>query len=238
MKDILKVMRFDYLTARPLAIVELVFSIVMLGSLSLFFSPIICSYLTLLSMVLVIPLQSTAEKSGFHKLYGILPVGRRSITRARFLYIYLVFFLMQLLELGIACLAWTLRLCRIFEGTGTGLAALVADSFSDRPLALQMIFGLFTVMCLLFSYMEMMGQIFGRENEFKIIMATIGAVCALAFLFAFLSEHDLIPPGLLPHLPETAAGTVVLGAVLDAAVLGLCLLFGEITASKMAAREL
>ena len=92
MREILKIMRFDFLTARPLAIIPAATIAVIFFGLSLFFAPLICSYITLVAMIFVIPLQAVAEKSGFHKLYGTLPVRRSNITRARFLYIFLVHF--------------------------------------------------------------------------------------------------------------------------------------------------
>ena len=91
MKDILKVTRFDYITAKPIAFGGIMLSVLIFGSLSLFFSPMICSYISIIAMICIVPLQKTADKSDFNKLYGILPVDRRSITRGRFLYIYLVY---------------------------------------------------------------------------------------------------------------------------------------------------
>ncbi|MDE6591454.1 MAG: ABC-2 transporter permease [Oscillospiraceae bacterium] len=92
MRKILKIMRFDYLTARPLAAGPAVIFAAICFSLSLFLAPMICSYITFGAMIFVISLQSAADKSDFHKLYGTLPVQRSNITRARFLYIFLVHF--------------------------------------------------------------------------------------------------------------------------------------------------
>lgn len=238
MKDILKVMRFDFLTAKPVALVEIIFVVLLFGVLSLLFSPIIASYITFGAAPFVISLQGIADKSDFNKLYGILPVERKSITRARFIYIWLVSFTAELLELLIAVVSKTLKLYRFLPNQDSEMMISVKDSFADTKLILLMIFGIFTLFCLLQSYMEMMGQIKGRENEFKIIMITIGVLALLTFAFTILSEHDMIPAISLPSLPESTGGMLILGAVFDIIMLGICILFGEITVNKLMKREL
>ena len=238
MKDILKVMRFDFLTAKPLALAGMFFAVLMFGLLSLFFSPMISAYTTLAAMLFVIPLQGTAEKSGFNKLYGILPVARKNITRARFFYIYLVHFLTELLELVIVVTAKSLLLYRILPNQNGEMMQMVKESFEDTKLTLLMVFGVFTFFCLMFSYMEMMGQIHGRENEFKIILITIGVISVIALLFSILANNDVIHITRVPGLPDSVGGMLIFGAVLNVIMLGVCIIFGEITASKLAKREL
>lgn len=238
MKDILKVMRFDFLTVKQVALVEIIFVALLFSVLSLLFSPIIASYITFGAATFVIPLQGIADKSDFNKLYGILPVERKSITRARFLYIWLVNFVAEILELLVAVIAKTLKLYRFLPNQDSEMMASVKDSFADTKLTLLTIFGIFTLFCLLFSYMEMMGQIKGRENEFKIIMITVGVLALLTFAFTILYGHDMIPVVSLPSLPESTGGMLILGAVLDVVMLGICILFGEITTNKLIRREL
>ena len=238
MKDILKIMRFDYLTARPLAISPAVIVVVIFFALSLFFAPLICSYITFGAMVFVIPLQGVADKSGFHKLYGTLPVKRGNITRARFLYIFLVHFAAEMLELVLAVTAASLKLYRVLPNQNGEMMQLVKESFEDTNLTLLMIFGVFTVFCLIFSYMEMMGQIHGRENELKIIMITLGVLTVLYVGFLILSDHGIIPTIQVPSLPDTVQGFMLLGAALNIVMFGICLIFGEITVNKLAKREL
>ncbi|MBR1592608.1 MAG: hypothetical protein IJ666_06335 [Ruminococcus sp.] len=238
MRDILNVMRFDFLTAKPLAIGGMIFTVLIFGILSMLFSPIIAVYITFSSMVFVIPLQGIADKNGFNKLYGILPVKRKNITRARFIYIFLVHFLTELLEAVIICIAKFAELYKILPNQNSETMQMVKNSFADTRTTLLALFGIFTLLCLLFAFMEMMGQIFGRENEFKIIMITLGILALIAFGFSVLSEHDLIPVVKLPGLPYTVSGMVKLGIAANAVIFVICLLFGEITANKLARREL
>ena len=238
MKDILKIMRFDFLTAKPIALRAFIPAVVLFSLLSLFYSPIISSYITVGAMVFVIPLQTVADKSGFHKLYGTLPVKRSNITRARFLYIFLVHFGAELLGFLIAVIAKSIRLYRILPNQNSEMMQMVKGSFEDTKLTLLRVIGMFTVFCLIFSYMEMMGQIHGRENEFKIIMITLGVLTVLLVVFLILSDHGIIPPIQMPSLPDTVQGLLLLGAVLNIVMFGICLTFGEITANKLAKREL
>lgn len=105
MKEILKIMRFDFLTAKPFALVTFIISAVVFFVLSLILSPIINAYISFMAMIFVIPLQSVADKSDFNKLYGILPVKRSNITRARFLYIFCVIFASEILEFVLAVIS-------------------------------------------------------------------------------------------------------------------------------------
>ena len=238
MKDILKIMRFDYFTAKPIAFGGMIFTILLFGSLGLFFSPMICSYISIIAVILVIPLQKTADKSGFSKLYGILPVDRKSITRGRFLYIFLVFFSFELMELILVAVSKTLKLYRIFPNQNSELIQMTKDSVANTQFTLLMVFVMFALFCLLTSYMEMMGQIHGRESDFKTIVITIGVISVIAFAFVVLSEHNMLPLIKLPSLPESVGGMLLIGAVLDLLMLAICLLFGEITAKKLVNREL
>lgn len=238
MKDVLKIMRFDFLTAKPLFFSGMIFSILLFGSLGMFFSPMICSYISIIAIICVIPLQKTADKSDFNKLYGILPVDRRNITRGRFLYIYLVFLGAELLELALIAVSKSLKLYRLIPDQNSELTLMTKDSFADTQLTLLTVFIAFTFFCLFTSYMEMMGQIHGRESDFKTIVITIGVISVIAFAFAFLSEHDMLPMIKLPRLPESVGGMLLIGTALDLTVLAICMLFGEITAKKLAKREL
>lgn len=238
MKDILKIMRFDYLTAKPFAVSSAVIVVVICFALSLFFSPMICAYITFGALMFVIPLHKSTEKSDLQKLYGILPVHRKNIARGRFLYIFLILFVSEILELILSAAAMSLKLYKIIPNQNSELMQMVRNSFDDKKLILLMIFGLFAFLCLIFSYIEMMGQIYGRENEFKILLITFGIITVLCLIFMILVSNDIIPPVNLPSLPDTVHGMLLLGAVLDIVSCGICFVFGEITASKLAELEL
>lgn len=238
MKDILKVMRFDYLCAKPMAQGAYIVIAVMCFLMSLFFSPAICGFFIFGAMIFVIPLQDIASRSDFNKLYGILPVERKNITRARFMFIFFMHFGTELLMIILGLIAYSLKLYRILPNQNSELMQMVSNAFHDLFMVCITIVGMFVVICLIFSYMEMMGQLFGRENELKIIMLTLGIITAVSIAFFLLSNHGIIPMLKLPSLPETTSGRVILGVVINAVMFGLCVLFGEITASQLSKREL
>lgn len=238
MKDILKIMRFDFLTVKPVAMTEILIISAFCFILSLIFSPMICSYIMFMSIVCVIPLQNIADKNDFNKLYGILPVKRKNITRARFLYIFLIHFITEIIEIAVALVSMRLKLYRILPNQESEKIQMIKNSFSDYVTAFSAIVGIFAVLCLVFLYTEMMGQIYGRENEFKIIMITLGIIVFIIMGFLFLSDKGIIPMLKIPDIPSSTSGKIILAAVINIVVFGLSVLFGEITASKLSKREL
>lgn len=238
MKDILKIMRFDFLTAKPIVLTEVIIISTFCFILSLFFSPMICSYIVFMAIVCVIPLQNIADKNDFNKLYGILPVKRKNITRARFLYIFLIHFITEIVGILMASISMALKLYHILPNQESEKIQMIKNSFSDYVTTFSSIVGIFTILCLIFLYVEMMGQIYGRENEFKIITITLGVIVFIIMGFLFLSNKGIIPMLKVPSLPSSDIGKIILAVVINIIIFGLSVLFGEITANKLAKREL
>ena len=238
MKDILKVMRFDYLTAEPLALKIYAVVCVIFFLLSSFIAPLLNCYITFASMIFVIALHTTEDKSGFNKMYGILPVKRKNITRARFLYMFLVFFLTELLETLLMLTDMKIRLYRFLPDRSTNLAQIIEQNYSDTQTPFIAVVAMTVLMCLIFSYVEMMGQIFGRENEMKIILITLGVMTVIFIGFFKLTELEIIPRFRVPEIPSDTAGMIKAAAVLNAVILAFSVIFGEITAAKLEKREL
>ena len=238
MKDVLKVMRFDLLTASPAALPAFVFAGLLCFLLSLFISPIMNSYIALCAMLFIIPLQKTADKCGFNKLYGIIPVKRKNITRARFFYLFTVFFLSELMSAVFEFIDLKLRLYRILPNQDTETVQMISDGYAEINNIIIMTAGMTMTFCFLFSYMEMMGQIFGRENEMKIILISLAVLTALAVGFMALVSRSIIPPMNIKHIPDTAGEWFAAAVILNFAVFVMCIIFGEITANKLAKREL
>lgn len=238
MKEILKILRFDFLTVKPIVITEVMIISAFCFILSLIFSPMICSYIMFIAMSCVIPLQNIADKNDFNKLYGILPVKRKNITRARFLYIFLIHFITEIVEILMASISMALKLYRILPNQESEKIQMIKNSFNDSSLVFEMIVGIFAFLCLIFLYVEMTGQIYGRENEFKIIMITLGIIAFIIMGFLFLSNKGIIPMLKIPSLPKSDTGKIILAVVINIIIFGLSVLFGEITANKISKREL
>lgn len=238
MKEILKVMRFDFLSAWPSLGEGLIWAFLLIGGLALALSPIIATYMTFIFLAFLTRLHQGESKGGYNKLYGILPVKRRNITRGRFMYVFFLFFGGQLIEVVLAAISVKCRLYRLIPNQSSTLVQFVKDSFTDTVLLAEMLIGMTLFMGLIFSYVEMMGQIKGRENEFRIIMITLGVLTVVLMAFFTLSDRGIIPAVKLPSLPTTLGGMVLVGIGADLLLFLICVIFGEITGAKLEKREL
>ena len=241
MKDILNIMRFDFLTAKTTALPIFGVIAVMCNALGLLFSPMMFVYVLMAASFLIVQLQTYAEKYGFHKLYGILPIERKTITRGRFQYIFWTFFAVEIFELIMTKLALVLKLYRILPNQENETMQFVAETFNaESTLNYSLIVGIFVVMCVFFSYMQMMGQIFGQENEMKIVMITLAVITVGALAFFGLDSYDIIPH--INVFPDFAAMSLAKRTLwyigLNAGAFVCNVLFGEITAGKVSVREL
>ena len=240
MKDILKMMRFDFIsclgtsgTAGTATTVFGVILIVFFLAFGFFISPVFAFTFIAVAGALIVPLQS-AKKDDLGRLYGVLPIKRRNITRARFLYIYLLHIVGFVIALLLAFTSVSLDLNR-FLPHDNEMMRIFSEEFNMTEFAkLITVAAAFTVFsCLMFAFMEMMGQILGREHEMKIFIIIL-IVIVVGIMGGVWVLGQLGSPEIkLPEMPQWASLTVT-GAV----TLGICVLFGEITAAKLAKREL
>lgn len=241
MKDIVRMMHFDYVTAAGSVLGsawKMLPALFVILLIELFLTPM-AGYLGMfLVLVFFLPLQSADDKEQLGKLYGILPVKRRNIARGRFLFMFLVAFIMEAVMILFAVLAVNLRLNDLISFQNTEFMQMAAATYDTKSfLAYGVIVGIFTVLCTGFLYMEMMGQIFGREKEMKIILITLGVITAIGFTLAIMSDHDLIPT-INFDKEYSMTECIVIAVIVNAVVFALSLLFGEITAKVTSKREL
>ena len=239
MKDILKMMRFDFISAQdaanktaPNAFTAVVL-VVTITAAVLFLFPGFSLAVTGAAGALIVPLQS-AKKDDLGRLYGTLPVGRKNITRARFLYIFVTHVVSTAASLVIAFAAVLLNLNR-FLPKDNDTVKILSESYSMEEFTklVPALIGFGTFFCLVFAFMEMMGQIHGRENEMKIFIILLASIVVMVMGGVFILGQLGYPEIKLPDMPLWAGLTVT-----TLAVLGICMLFGEITAAKLAKREL
>ena len=243
MKELARIMRFDLLTAAgtPGSMqLALFFSAVSI-LLGLFFFPLGCVYMVFsIPGMFILPLGSAAEKNGFNKLYGVLPVDRRNITRARFLYIFLVGFAAELTGLLLLAISYSARLYTVLPVTAPDLKEMLVQNFDKAqtlPLSLKAITGAFLVITVLGGVFSMLTMIFGSQNSGRIAAISVTALVVICSAFVFLNELDLVPvidfkSSLTKDI--SAAGIIICNLI----GLAVCLICGEITAKKLAVREL
>ena len=250
MQDILKVIRFDFLTMSSVSMGELIFVILFCLVLSMLLSPLIAVMITFCVFGFVYPLQDIAERNGFSKLYGTLPVDRRNVTRARFIYIFAAFLICELTELVIAVSSTILDLNKLIFNIDRSAERsremlTYMHMIYDTPAVVYLaVFAVAAVCCIAEAYMEMMSQIYGRENLFRSVMIGIAALSAVIGGVYLLSSYTtLIPQFHLMQMTENYAAisvseSVIFGAASNAAMLAVCLVFGEITTRIVSEREI
>ena len=236
MKDMLKIMRFDFLTAADTGYFPAVFLAALSVSGAFLFGPGCAAALILTSICFILPLTSVAEKSEFHKLYGILPVKRKNITRGRFLYIFMLHFIPEMIALLLLKPAFTLKAYRILPNQGSASLQMIENAFSSEFRSpCMIIFTVFSISCFAFLYMEFTGQIFGHENDIKSIMVLLLTVTAVVTTLTALGSHDIIQ---VDFEKIRNIKTLTAGIFLNTLLLMICLLLGEITAGKVSAKEI
>lgn len=250
MRDILNVIRFDFLTMRPLSMGEFIFVILFCMVLSMMLSPLIAVMVTFCVFGFVHPLQDIADRNGFDRLYGTLPVDRRNVTRARFIYIFAAFLFCEITELIIAAFSTVLDLnALIFSVDRSAERSREMLNYMhyiyDTPAVVYLaVFAVAALCCIAEAYMELMSLIYGRENLFRSVIIGVAAVSAVIGGAYLLSAHtSLIPQFNLSHIAENCAAVSVggafgFGAAANAAMLAVCLAFGEITARIVSEREI
>ncbi|MBQ5311552.1 MAG: hypothetical protein ILP19_05875 [Oscillospiraceae bacterium] len=238
MKDILKMMRFDFLTARPLAMPTLIAVTVLCVCIAPFTSPLVIAWSSFATMAFVIPLQLSGAGREQNKIHGILPVARKTVTRARFLYIYTLYLATSIVQAVLMFIVKALALYRLLPDQRSSTTQLIAAAFENTGMTYMGLVGFFVFCTLIFTYMEMMGQIFGHENDMRIILLTLGAVTVIAVAFFTLSSKGIIPMMKVPSLPTEEPARAALLLAVYALMLVITLIFGEITASVVSKREL
>lgn len=233
MREILKLVHMDYICAKPIGLIFYIIASFMVSILALLFSPIVSAFVILISISMVFPIQVLETKNDFGKLYGILPADRKNITVARFIYIFACFFVSEMISVVVSVLSSFIKLYRIFPDTTKGFMMFVEDNFEkpNYPLCFEILAIVFAVFCIFCLYIEMTGQIFGREKEFKIMMITLMVLFFSGLLFFKLSDSIF-------SLPETIPGALLFMIILNIIVFGVCMIFGKITARKIIVREL
>lgn len=241
MKDILKMMRFDFISATGTAgtdngavnTIMLIFMLVLLLAGALLVTPFFAFCFVFSAGSFIVPLQS-AKNEDLGRLYGVLPVERKNITRARFLYIFLAHLVTGVLSFLLGFTSLTLDLHR-FLATDSDVMKKFAEMFDPEVFGnlIPIITGFIVFSCVTFAFMEMIGQIQGRQSEMKVLFILIIAVCVIIVGGVFILGQLGYPEIKLPDLPWWLGYPLV-----AAGALGVCVLFGEITATKLAKREL
>lgn len=129
MKDVLKMIRFDYISVKPLTVPYVIGFIAVCLVLSLFGIPL-GVFCFAASAAVFAPVQEQAS-SDTRKIYGILPVRRDAVTKAAFLEMTVPLFIGELLSLIFLLISNSSKLYRIFPKTVVSIIEELFD-FSEN----------------------------------------------------------------------------------------------------------
>lgn len=234
MKDILKMVQFDFIAGEkllPLCLIVLAAD----AAAAMLLMPAVAPVFIPFAVCIFLPVQSIAARCGFNKLYGILPIRRSTVTRAAFL----EYTVSALIGEVISVLIYTAaKAAKLYLSVRQALSGIIEDSTqqnSNQSAAIAVI--LFAVICMFICYMRMMSDIFGQENEAKILILTVFVLLVILTPLLVLRLKNILPPA-AAWLPKSTGGKALLICAAHLATFGICALFCEITVKKLANREL
>lgn len=241
MKDVLKMIRFDYISVKSLTVPYVIGFIALSLVLALFGIPLGVFCFAAAAAVFA-PVQELAN-SDSRKIYGILPVRRDAFTRAAFLEMIVPLFAGELLSLMFLVISNSSKLYRIFPKTvGDIIGGLFDFSKNDSIITfgeLCIILILVSVyLCILAAYLEMMSAIQSRENDVKNLLTAVALTGAVIAVIAALSAKHIVPPVQEWLIPRTVSGKWFFAVILNVIAAGVSILFCKIAVKKSADCEL
>lgn len=243
MKDVLKMIRFDYISVRLLTVPYVIGFIALSLVLALFGIPLGVFCFAAAAAVFA-PVQELAS-SDTRKIYGILPIRREAVTRAAFIEMIVPLFIGELLSLMFLVISNSSKLYRIFPQTvGSIIEELFDFSKSDATITFGelciMLILVFVYLCILAAYLEMMSAIQSRKNDVKNLLTTVTLTAAIIVVIDVLSANQVIPPvqEWLMLIPQTASGKWLFAVILNVIAAGVSVLFCEIAVKKSADCEI
>ena len=238
MKESLKMAAFDCRLAGSSLFPSMAALLLISLGFTAFFSPNVSSFALLNVPLSLLPLQQ-ADKKNSGRMYGTIPVHRKSVTRGRFLYMIISGLVSEILAMLISVLAIVINLNR-FVPHDNPLMQLAENQYNFKsflPFGIAVV--LFMLVMILSAALEMIGQIFGRDNDMRNILIMIIALFVLLFGYIYLAYNLGVLPCLDEiHTPASLGGKIALCVVLNAVTVGIAALLGEITANIVSKREL
>ncbi len=196
MKEITKIMRFDLTMGMPLLLEQGLPVIWLMALLCTFFVIPVCAVFisVLLILCLILPL-TNLDKGGFRKIYGVLPVNRKNITRGNIWYIFFLALAAELFSALLALASYGLKLQRLLGSIEVYRNFILPEMNKFTAVILCLEIGIvFFILCggvgtLFFA----LYTILGAKHKTKLTVAFVVTPLVLCGLFMFLNEHDMIP---------------------------------------------
>ncbi|MDE6599181.1 MAG: hypothetical protein K2K34_03775, partial [Oscillospiraceae bacterium] len=221
MKDVLKMIRFDYISVRSLTVPYVIGFIALCLVLALFGIPLGVFCFAAAAAVFA-PVQEQLASSDTRKIYGILPVRREAVTRTAFIEMIVPLFIGELLSLIFLLISNSSKLYRIFpKAVGSIIEELFDFSKNDAFITFGdlciMLILVFVYLCILTAYLEMMSAIQSREHDVRNLLTAVALTVAAVVVIDVLSAKQVIPSAQdrLMLIPQTASGKWLLAVILN-----------------------
>lgn len=245
MDEIMKMIRFDFLTVRPITFKPFVIICGVICLLSILICPLAAILIPVFAVMMFNPIQTIADKSGFNRFYGITPVKKSSMVWARFGELVLSLFAGEMLSLFVGYASWTAMVYVIFPYPFTEISEpLMTMSNSGQFLLFFVSFCLFMFVfsSILVCLFTMAALIAGQENEMTFVGIFLLLILVLAIAFAYMLNHGMIAFDyeaiMAVFIPENIMHWIGGIFVYHFLTFGICALMGHITIKVLDKREL
>ena len=246
MKEIMKLIRFDFITSVNSALPFCGGMLIICLILTAFgiFNPIFGGLLTVLCAVFFSPAQAAANNPNFRRVRGILPVSRASFVRAEFAETIISVIASELITLIFMGISKISKLYEIFplkfEVFCKELHDL--DGIEVAPGSIFKFVHLVIFVCALLivqvTFINMRAAIEKHEHDIRNVLLVFSFVIIAIIASVELVMKRIIPPYDEWLFPSTTAGTWIWGIALNAAAVALGILFCRIAEKKTADYEI
>lgn len=238
MKDVLKMARFDLITASSLTVPYVLAFVGFSFVLALFGIPL-GVFCFAAPMALFGPAREAASGLEQRKIYGILPVRKSAVTRAAFWENTAMLMVGEGLSLLFLLISDRTELYSVFPNS---VAELIVDLKSGNNLSLG---GLCVTIALLSAYLgilsaylEMESEIHGHESDTKNIIIALSATGLIILAAVALVKKGVLPPFGEWLEPKTVSGKWLFAVTANIAAVVVCGLLCERTVAKTADAEI
>lgn len=237
MKDVLKMVRFDFVTAGSLTVPYVLAFIGLSFLLALFGMPL-GLFCFAAPLVIFGPAREAAGAEQ-RKIYGILPIQRSAVTRAAFLEDTSMLIAGELLTMLLLIISDKSRLSRVLPESVAELLKYLKEAYNFSPVGLCVTIALLSAyLCVLSAYLEMEAEIHGHESDTKNILIALSVTAAVIALVFVLVNKGVLPPVSTWIELETAEGKGIFAVILNIAAAAVSAVMCEITVKKTAEKEI
>ena len=246
MKEIMKLIRFDFITSFNSALPFFGGMLLICVILAAFgvFNPIFGVFLFISSAAFFAPAQNAAANPNFRRVRGILPVSRASFVRAEFMENILALLVSELITLVLMGISKLSKLYEIFPPKFEVFCKEIhdLDGIEVAPGSVFKFVPLGIIVCALLivqvTFINMRAAIERHEHDIRNVLLVFSAVIIAIIASVELVMNRIIPPYDEWLFPSTTAGTWIWGIALNAAAVALGLLFCRIAEKKTADYEI